>query len=116
MHMLVVPPAQAHIPTYGRFPKPVTVPADYPFAGFEDLYLSAWKPGLDMHVTTYRPELRCRRGSVPVATVKETGRIYLHPGNDTERRISLETRRQWHLRQPEIIEPSETKGGNPSWT
>ena len=56
--------------------KTVNVPADYPFADFEDLYLRGWKAGLK-GITTYRPNavlgavLRCaeaardERGSRP---------------------------------------------------
>ena len=34
--------------------KTVNVPADYPYAAFEDLYLAAWKSGLK-GLATYRP-------------------------------------------------------------
>ena len=42
--------------------KTVNVPEDYPYAEFEDLYLTAWKAGLK-GLATYRPNDGARRGA-----------------------------------------------------
>jgi ribonucleoside-diphosphate reductase alpha chain len=43
--------------------KTVNVPADYPYADFEDLYLAAWKAGLK-GLATYRPNSRAGQRAV----------------------------------------------------
>jgi ribonucleoside-diphosphate reductase alpha chain len=51
-HMEMVAAVQPFVDT--AISKTVNVPADYPFAEFENLYLEAWKRGLK-GITTYRP-------------------------------------------------------------
>ena len=51
-HMLMQAAIQPYI--CASISKTVNVPADYPFADFQDIYVNAWKNGLK-GITTYRP-------------------------------------------------------------
>jgi ribonucleoside-diphosphate reductase alpha chain len=51
-HMLMLKAVQPFVDT--SISKTVNVPGDYPYADFQDLYLSAWKAGLK-GLATYRP-------------------------------------------------------------
>lgn len=54
-HMSMVAAVAPFIDT--AISKTVNVPADYPFADFESLYIEAWRAGLK-GITTYRSEQR----------------------------------------------------------
>jgi ribonucleoside-diphosphate reductase alpha chain len=90
--------------------KTVNVPADYPYAEFQDLYFQAWKSKLK-GLATYRP-------NAVLGAVLSAGRPVpqpLQPG-DENRRLAVE-------RAPEPVLASlrwpgrpEFAAGNPSWT
>ena len=78
--------------------KTVNVPADYPFARFEDLYLEAWKAGLK-GIATYRPTTCWARCSSVAATPPATKRTSTQ--TDPDRRIRLDRTRA-AARQPAL--------------
>jgi len=94
--------------------KTVNVPEDYPYADFEDLYLSAWRAGLK-GLATYRPNKVL--GSVlsvePAADKKEPQDVRLPEAN---RRLSIQ-----HVPAP-VLSSLQWPGrpnlpdGNLSWT
>ncbi|MGH8617986.1 MAG: adenosylcobalamin-dependent ribonucleoside-diphosphate reductase [Burkholderiales bacterium] len=94
--------------------KTVNVPEDYPYADFEDLYLSAWRAGLK-GLATYRPNKVL--GSVlsvePAAGKKEPQDVRLPEAN---RRLSIQ-----HVPAP-VLSSLQWPGrpdlpdGNQSWT
>ena len=94
--------------------KTVNVPEDYPYADFEDLYLSAWRAGLK-GLATYRPNKVL--GSVlsvePAAGKKEPQDVRLPEAN---RRLSIQ-----HVPAP-VLSSLQWPGrpdlpdGNLSWT
>ena len=87
-HMEMSAAVQLYIDT--AISKTVNVPADYPFAAFEDLYLEAWKRGLK-GITTYRPNsvlgavLEVKPVEAPATEPKENDQ------SDTDRRVVLNT-------------------------
>ncbi|MFO1321749.1 MAG: adenosylcobalamin-dependent ribonucleoside-diphosphate reductase [Burkholderiales bacterium] len=98
--------------------KTVNVPADYPYADFEDLYLSAWRAGLK-GLATYRPNSVL--GSVLSVTPAEPAPeakpapsdVHLDEAN---RRLSIKS-----LPMPvlsSLVWPGrpELPAGNPAWT
>jgi ribonucleoside-diphosphate reductase alpha chain len=94
--------------------KTVNVPADYPYAEFEDLYLTAWKAGLK-GLATYRPNAVL--GSVlsveSAAEKKQPQDVEISEAN---RRLSIKS-----LPAPvlsSLVWPGrpELPGGNPAWT
>ena len=83
-HMSMVAAVAPFIDT--AISKTVNVPADYPFADFESLYIEAWRAGLK-GITTYRPNSVL--GSVlSVEPTRETP-ADLPPSDDPDRRIAL---------------------------
>ena len=112
-HMLMCTAVGPYIDT--AISKTVNVPADYPFADFENLYMSAWKAGLK-GITTYRPNSVL--GSVlSVEPSKETPQDLSGTSeNDTERRISLQTAPTPALASLKYPSRPKIKGGNPAWT
>jgi ribonucleoside-diphosphate reductase alpha chain len=90
--------------------KTVNVPADYPYADFEDLYLQAWKSGLK-GLATYRPNAVLGAVlSVPTAAPEPLRT------SDENRRLLLE-----HPPQPVLASlrwpgRPELAAGNPAWT
>ena len=90
--------------------KTVNVPADYPYADFEDLYLQAWRSGLK-GLATYRP-------NAVLGAVLSVGTAVPQPlqASDENRRLALA-----HPPQPVLASlrwpgRPELPGGNPAWT
>ena len=97
--------------------KTVNVPADYPYADFQDLYLTAWQAGLK-GLATYRPNAVL--GSVlsvaPAASTPAAAAPAPLSGEGANQRLKLEklpatvmTSMRWPGR-PEL------RGGNPAWS
>ncbi len=91
--------------------KTVNVPANYPYADFQDLYLQAWKAGLK-GLATYRPNPvlgSVLHADLPAAT--EPLRIA-----DANRRLALERLPAPVLSSLRWPGRPELPGGNPAWT
>jgi ribonucleoside-diphosphate reductase alpha chain len=92
--------------------KTVNVPADYPFAEFEDLYLQAWKAGLK-GITTYRPNAVLGAVlSVPEAAVAAEDLDQTDP----DRRVRLQASPSPPLASLRWPGRPELPNGNPCWT
>jgi ribonucleoside-diphosphate reductase alpha chain len=90
--------------------KTVNVPADYPYADFQDLYLQAWRSGLK-GLATYRPNAVL--GSV-LSTTSESAPPLRVPESDQRLRLDkLPTPVVASLRWPGR---PELPAGNPAWT
>lgn len=115
-HKDMVAAVAPHIDT--SISKTVNVPADYPYADFEDLYLAAWKAGLK-GLATYRPNAVL--GSVLSVGAPEAKAEPRSAPNDVRldeanRRLSIQS-----LPMPvlsSLVWPGrpELPGGNPAWT
>ncbi|HEY0858215.1 MAG TPA: adenosylcobalamin-dependent ribonucleoside-diphosphate reductase [Albitalea sp.] len=93
--------------------KTVNVPADYPYADFQDLYLRAWKSGLK-GLATYRPNAVL--GSVlSVAPVATTPAPALDAGH-VNQRLALERMPQPVLASLRWPGRPELPAGNAAWT
>lgn len=88
--------------------KTVNVPADYPYAQFQDLYLQAWRSGLK-GLATYRPN------SVLGAVLSSTAPVALAV-LDANRRLALERPPAPVLASLRWPGRPELPGGNPAWT
>jgi len=92
--------------------KTVNVPADYPYADFQDLYMQAWKSGLK-GLATYRPNSVL--GSVlhtdTPATATEP--LVVH---DANRRLAIERLPAPVLSSLRWPGRPELPAGNPAWT
>ncbi|MFT3818264.1 MAG: adenosylcobalamin-dependent ribonucleoside-diphosphate reductase [Rubrivivax sp.] len=92
--------------------KTVNVPADYPYADFQDLYLQAWKAGLK-GLATYRPNAVV--GSVlsttPAAAMPEP-----MPLDEANRRLALDRLPAPVLASLRWPGRPELPSGNPAWT
>jgi ribonucleoside-diphosphate reductase alpha chain len=89
--------------------KTVNVPADYPYADFQDLYLQAWRSGLK-GLATFRPNAvlgSVLSVSTPAAATLEAA------GN---RRLALERMPRAVLASLRWPGRPELPAGNPSWT
>ncbi len=110
-HMSMVAAVAPFIDT--AISKTVNVPADYPFADFESLYIEAWRAGLK-GITTYRPNSVL--GSVlSVEPTRETP-ADLPPSDDPDRRIALNKTPEPALASLKWPNRPKIKGGNPGWT
>src|SRR5262245_9959598 len=89
--------------------KTVNVPEDYPYAGFQDLYLMAWKSGLK-GLATYRPNKIL--GSVLQTNSKPQDFV----GDDVNRRISVKSIPAPVLASLRWPGRPEFAAGNLSWT
>jgi len=98
--------------------KTVNVPEDYPYADFEDLYLSAWKAGLK-GLATYRPN-KVLGAVLSVEGTEKKPDEKKQPHDvviaEANRRLSIKS-----LPAPvlaSLVWPSRPAlpGGNPSWT
>jgi ribonucleoside-diphosphate reductase alpha chain len=107
-HMRMSAAVQAFVDT--AISKTVNVPADYPFADFEDLYLEAWRSGLK-GLTTYRPNAVV--GSVLEAKAAAPLDFDV---SDPDRRIRLDKAPQPPLASLRWPGRPELAAGNPSWT
>ena len=88
--------------------KTVNVPADYPYADFEQLYQQAWTLGLK-GLATYRP-------NAVLGSVLSTQPAPLQVAGDANRRLALAAPRVPVLASLRWPGRPELPGGNPSWT
>ncbi|MFO1302468.1 MAG: adenosylcobalamin-dependent ribonucleoside-diphosphate reductase [Burkholderiales bacterium] len=93
--------------------KTVNVPADYPFAEFQDLYLLAWKAGLK-GITTYRPNAVL--GAVLSTTEAQPAAKEDLDQTDPDRRVRLQATAQPPLASLRWPGRPELPNGNPCWT
>lgn len=91
--------------------KTVNVPADYPYADFQDLYLQAWQSGLK-GLATYRPNSVL--GSVLSTT--PAPRAEAMPLNDANQRLALDRLPAPVLSSLRWPGRPELPGGNAAWT
>jgi ribonucleoside-diphosphate reductase alpha chain len=101
--------------------KTVNVPEDYPYADFEDLYLSAWRAGLK-GLATYRPN-NVLGAVLSVATTADVAAnapaIAAAPGaalDETNRRLSIKTLPAPVLASLRWPDRPELPDGNLAWT
>ena len=92
--------------------KTVNVPADYPYADFQHLYLQAWQSGLK-GLATYRPNnvLGSVLSTGPAPSVATPLTI-----NDANRRLALERLPAPVLSSLRWPGRPDLPGGNPAWT
>ena len=93
--------------------KTVNVPADYPYADFQGLYLQAWEAGLK-GLATYRPNAVV--GSVLSTTPTPAAAATPMPIADANRRLALDRLPAPVLASLRWPGRPELPGGNPSWT
>ena len=98
--------------------KTVNVPADYPYADFQDLYLTAWKSGLK-GLATYRPNAVL--GSVlsvtpSAATPAAAASPAPLPADGANQRLKLEKLPATVLTSMRWPSRPEMRGGNPAWS
>jgi ribonucleoside-diphosphate reductase alpha chain len=93
--------------------KTVNVPADYPYADFQNLYLQAWQSGLK-GLATYRPNSVL--GSVLSVTPSSTAATTTLQIEGTNHRLSLERLPVPVLSSLRWPSRPELPGGNPAWT
>lgn len=89
--------------------KTVNVPADYPYADFQDLYLQAWKAGLK-GLATYRPN------SVLGSVLSVTPTAAPLQINDANQRLALERLPAPVLSSLRWPGRPELSGGNMAWS
>ncbi|MGE5169451.1 MAG: adenosylcobalamin-dependent ribonucleoside-diphosphate reductase [Rudaea sp.] len=94
--------------------KTVNVPADYPFAAFEDLYFEAWKAGLK-GIATYRPN-EVLGAVLEVASPQAPPSAQEDLVPDADRRIRLDRATQPPLASLRWPGRPELPNGNPCWT
>ncbi|MCM8567480.1 adenosylcobalamin-dependent ribonucleoside-diphosphate reductase [Thauera linaloolentis] len=94
--------------------KTVNVPEDYPYAEFEDLYLTAWKAGLK-GLATYRPNnvLGSVLSVTPTAEQKQPHDVEL---SDANRRLSIKSLPAPVLSSLRWPGRPEMPDGNMAWT
>ncbi|MBE0549527.1 MAG: ribonucleoside-diphosphate reductase, adenosylcobalamin-dependent [Rubrivivax sp.] len=93
--------------------KTVNVPADYPYADFEDLYQQAWSLGLK-GLATYRPNAVV--GSVLSTTPQPPSPLKLPNERDANRRLALERLPAPVLASLRWPGRPDLPGGNAAWT
>jgi ribonucleoside-diphosphate reductase alpha chain len=93
--------------------KTVNVPADYPYADFEDLYLTAWKAGLK-GLATYRPNSVL--GAVLSVTPTEQKQPQDVELSDANRRLSIKSLPAPVLSSLRWPGRPELPDGNMAWT
>ncbi len=92
--------------------KTVNVPADYPYADFQDLYLRAWKSGLK-GLATYRPNAVL--GSV-LSVAPSTPQPQALVADDANRRMALDRLPAPVLASLRWPGRPDLPAGNPAWT
>ena len=94
--------------------KTVNVPADYPYADFEDLYMTAWKAGLK-GLATYRPNsvLGAVLSVTPTEEQKQPQDVEL---SDANRRLSIKSLPAPVLSSLRWPGRPELPDGNMAWT
>ncbi|WP_434629183.1 adenosylcobalamin-dependent ribonucleoside-diphosphate reductase [Chromobacterium sp. CV08] len=114
-HMRMVAAVAPYVDT--AISKTVNVPADYPFADFESLYLEAWRAGLK-GITTYRPNNVL--GSVlsvePTPAAAAAPQDLSGAASDPDRRVTLNTAPSPALSSLKWPNRPRLQEGNPSWT
>jgi ribonucleoside-diphosphate reductase alpha chain len=93
--------------------KTVNVPADYPYADFQGLYMQAWESGLK-GLATYRPNAVV--GSVLSTTPSTQATPTPMPIDDANRRLALERLPAPVLASLRWPGRPELPGGNAAWT
>jgi ribonucleoside-diphosphate reductase alpha chain len=93
--------------------KTVNVPADYPYADFQGLYLQAWESGLK-GLATYRPNAVV--GSVLSTTPTPAAAATPMPLPEANRRLALDRLPAPVLASLRWPGRPELPGGNPAWT
>jgi len=95
--------------------KTVNVPADYPYADFQDLYLTAWQSGLK-GLATYRPNAVL--GSVLSVEPSATAAAQPAPltTDGANQRLKLEKLPKPVLTSLRWPGRPEMRGGNPAWS
>ncbi|HEY4371858.1 MAG TPA: adenosylcobalamin-dependent ribonucleoside-diphosphate reductase [Burkholderiales bacterium] len=93
--------------------KTVNVPADYPYADFEDLYLQAWKSGLK-GLATYRPNSVL--GSVLSVASEEKKQPQDVEMGEANKRLSIKSLPAPVLASLRWPGRPEMPGGNEAWT
>jgi len=93
--------------------KTVNVPADYPYADFEDLYHQAWSLGLK-GLATYRPNAVV--GAVLTTTPQPPAPLQLPREADANRRLALDRLPAPVLASLRWPGRPELPGGNAAWT
>jgi ribonucleoside-diphosphate reductase alpha chain len=93
--------------------KTVNVPADYPYADFEDLYHQAWSLGLK-GLATYRPNAVV--GAVLTTTPQPPAPLKLPDEQGANRRLALERLPAPVLASLRWPGRPELPGGNAAWT
>jgi ribonucleoside-diphosphate reductase alpha chain len=95
--------------------KTVNVPADYPYADFQDLYLTAWQSGLK-GLATYRPNAVL--GSVLSVEPSSTAAAQPAPltTDGANQRLKLEKLPKPVLTSLRWPGRPEMRGGNPAWS
>ncbi|WP_434777262.1 adenosylcobalamin-dependent ribonucleoside-diphosphate reductase [Neisseria sp. Ec49-e6-T10] len=111
-HMKMVAAVAPFIDT--AISKTVNVPADYPFADFENLYLEAWKAGLK-GITTYRPN-SVLSSVLSVEPTQQTPSDLVDQEAGSDRRITLVSAPSPALASLKWPNRPKLKEGNPSWT
>jgi ribonucleoside-diphosphate reductase alpha chain len=98
--------------------KTVNVPADYPYADFEDLYLDAWKSGLK-GLATYRPN------SVLGSVLSVDAEREAEPSRSSRRTSTIDRRQPAPVDQercpprccpPALARPARPARRQPAWT
>jgi ribonucleoside-diphosphate reductase alpha chain len=93
--------------------KTVNVPADYPYADFQGLYLQAWESGLK-GLATYRPNAVV--GSVLSTTASSAATAKAMPIESANHRLVLDRLPAPVLASLRWPGRPELPGGNPAWT
>ena len=91
--------------------KTVNVPADYPYAQFQDLYLQAWSSGLK-GLATYRPN-KVLGAVLSTSTAPVAAPLTI---NDANRRLALDRLPAPVLSSLRWPGRPELPAGNPAWT
>lgn len=95
--------------------KTVNVPADYPYADFEDLYLQAWKSGLK-GLATYRPNSVLGSVlSVASEEKKQPQDVQIGEAGDANKRLSIKSLPAPVLASLRWPGRPEMPGGNEAW-
>ncbi|MFY8116185.1 MAG: adenosylcobalamin-dependent ribonucleoside-diphosphate reductase, partial [Roseateles sp.] len=96
--------------------KTVNVPADYPYADFQDLYTQAWKSGLK-GLATYRPNSVLGSVlSVEPAAVPEPLKPVAETGAGSNQRLRVERLPKQVMASLRWPSRPDLPGGNPAWS
>ncbi|HEV7915341.1 MAG TPA: adenosylcobalamin-dependent ribonucleoside-diphosphate reductase [Albitalea sp.] len=107
-HLDMVAAVAPHVDT--SISKTVNVPADYPYADFQDLYLQAWRAGLK-GLSTFRPNSVL--GSV--LRVEPEALVHHHAGHANQR-LAIDRMPRAVLASLRWPDRPDLPAGNPAWT